>query len=157
MGFFTAKVSRAVCRETETMLPPETRVLAKRLLAYEAVNGETSVPAESAALRVYEKLRRHLCALAGVAGFQSLASRALTLARAEAPGLSAVQITSDGTLQGLGQLEPAIDNDEGGDGVILIAHLLGLLFIFIGQALTLRLVQDVWPDFGTRGKHAPTR
>ncbi|MGZ4871988.1 MAG: hypothetical protein ACXV99_08825 [Candidatus Angelobacter sp.] len=115
------------------------------------------MPTEPAAFRVYEKLRRHLCALAGVAGFQSLASRALTLARAEAPNLSAVQITSDGTLQGLGELEPPIDNDEGGDGVILIAHLLGLLFIFIGQALTLRLVQDVWPDFGTRGKHAPTR
>ncbi|MGZ4868444.1 MAG: hypothetical protein ACXV7C_14540, partial [Candidatus Angelobacter sp.] len=131
--------------------------LARRLLSYEGVKGEIFVPTEPAAFRVYEKLRRHLCALAGVAGFQSLASRALTLARAEAPNLSAVQITSDGTLQGLGELEPPIDNDEGGDGVILIAHLLGLLFIFIGQALTLRLVQDVWPDFGTRGKHAPTR
>lgn len=139
------------------MLPTEMRDLARRLLSYEGVNSETSVPAESAAFRVYEKLRRHLCALAGVAGFQSLASRALTLARAEAPNLSAVQITADGTLQGLDQLEPPIHNDEGGDGVILIAHLLGLLFIFIGQALTLRLVQDVWPDSGTRGKHAPTR
>jgi hypothetical protein len=139
------------------MLPPETRVWAQRLLANEAVSGETSVPTESAAFRVYEKLRRHLCALAGVAGFQSLASRALTLARAEAPNLSAVQITVDGTLQGLDQFEPPIDSDKGDDGVILIAHLLGLLFIFIGEALTLRLVQDVWPDFGTRGKHAPTR
>ena len=115
------------------------------------------MPTESAAFRVYEKLHRHLCALAGVAGFQSLASRALALARAEAPNLSAVQITLDGTLQGLDQLEPPIDSDKGGDGVTLIAHLLGLLFIFIGEALTLRLVQDVWPDFGTRGKHAPTR
>lgn len=139
------------------MLRPETRVLAQRLLAYEAVSGETSLPTESAAFRVHEKLRRHLCALAGVSGFQSLASRALTLARAEAPNLTVVQITADGTLQGLDRLEPAIDNDQGGDGVILIAHLLGLLFIFIGEALTLRLVQDVWPDFGRRGKHAHTR
>ena len=139
------------------MLPPATRVLAQRLLANEAVSGETSLPTESAAFLVYEKLRRHLCALAGVAGFQSLASRALTLARAEAPSLSAVQITADGSLQGLGELQPPIDNDEGGNGVILIAQLLGLLFIFIGETLTLRLVQDVWPDSGTRGKHAPTR
>ncbi|MGZ7060958.1 MAG: hypothetical protein ACXVJU_16860, partial [Candidatus Angelobacter sp.] len=95
--------------------------MAKRLLASEAVNGETSVPAESAAFRVYEKLRRHLCALAGVAGFQSLASRALTLSRAEAPSLSAVLVTADGSLQGLGELEPAIDNDEGGEGIILLA------------------------------------
>jgi hypothetical protein len=140
------------------MLPPETRDLAQRLLAYEADTGNPSVPTESAAFRVYEKLRRHLCALAGVAGFQSLASRALTLARAEAPSLSAVQVTADGSLQGLGELEPPIDNDEAvNGGVILIAHLLGLLITFIGQVLTLRLMQDVWPDFGTRGKHAPTR
>jgi hypothetical protein len=139
------------------MLPPETRILAQRLLANEAVSGETSLPPKSAAFRVYEKLRRHLCALAGVAGFQSLASRALTLARAEVPNLSAVQITVDGTLQGLDHLEPPIDSDEGGDGVIFIAHLLELLFIFIGETLTLRLVQDVWPDLRTRGKHAPTR
>ena len=31
-------------------------------------------------------------------------------------------------------------------GVILIAQLLGLLFTFIGEALTLQLVQDVWPE-----------
>jgi hypothetical protein len=136
------------------MLTPETRDLARRLLAYEAVAGKTSVPTESAAFRVYEKLRRHLCALAGVAGFQSLAVRALTLARAEAPSLSAVQVIADGSVQGLGEAEAQIDKDDG--GTILIAQLLGLLFIFIGGALTLRLVQDVWPDSGTRGKHELT-
>jgi len=144
-----------VCTETETMLTPETRDLARRLLAYEAVAGKTSVPTESAAFRVYEKLRRHLCALAGVAGFQSLAVRALTLARAEAPSLSAVQVIADGSVQGLGEAEAQIDKDDG--GTILIAQLLGLLFIFIGEALTLRLLQDAWPDSGTRGQHAPTR
>jgi hypothetical protein len=77
------------------MIPPEMRDLAQRLLAYEAVAGKTSKPAESATLRVYEKLRRPLCALTGVAGFWSLASRALALARAEAPKLSAVQVAAD--------------------------------------------------------------
>jgi hypothetical protein len=135
------------------MLPPETRDLARRLLAYEAATGKTSVPTETSAFRVYEKLRRHLCGLAGVAGFQSLAARALTLARAEAPELSAVQITADGSLQGLGKFTQ-IDNDKASDGgTILIAQLLGLLFIFIGEALTLQLVQDVWP----KGKHELTR
>ena len=80
------------------------RDLAHRLLAYEAVAGKTSEPMESATLRVYEKLRRRLSALAGVAGFQSLASRALTQAKADAPSLSAVQVTADGSLQGLGEL-----------------------------------------------------
>jgi hypothetical protein len=105
------------------------------------------VPTESASLRVYEKLRRPLCALAGVAGFQSLASRALTLARAEAPSLSAVQVTADGSIQGLGELSPQSDTDHAGEGgAILIAQLLGLLRTFIGEALTLRLVRDLWPD-----------
>ncbi|MGA2962697.1 MAG: hypothetical protein ABSD96_13550 [Candidatus Korobacteraceae bacterium] len=120
------------------------RNLAPRLLAYEAAAGETS---DSAAVRVYEKLRRPLCALAGVAGFRSLASRALALARAEAPTLSAVQVTPDGLLQGLVELESQSDKDHAEqEGVILIAQLLGLLSIFIGEALTMRLVRDAWPD-----------
>lgn len=131
------------------MITPETRDLARRLLAYEAVEGTTSEPTESAAARVYEKLRRPLCALAGVAGFWSLASRALALARAEAPNLSALRIMTDGSLQGLDELESQIDRNQG--GAILIAQLLGLLFTFIGGALTLRLVQDAWPDAALNG------
>ena len=128
------------------MPPPQTLDLARRLLAYEAVAGETSVPTESAAVRVCEKLRPPLCALAGVAGYRSLLSRALTLARVEAPGLSAVQVTADGCFQGLGELEPHIDKDHAEEGgVILIAQLLGLFLTLIGEALTLRLVQDISP------------
>jgi hypothetical protein len=123
----------------------ETRDLARRLLAYEAVAAETSVPTESAILRVFEKLRRQLCALVGIAGFWSLASRALTLARAEAPSLSAVELAADGSLQGLG--EPQIDQNHAEEGgAILIAQLLGLLLTFIGETLTVRLMQDMWPD-----------
>ena len=68
------------------------RDLARYLLAYEAVACKTSDPVESATLRVYEKLRQSLGAFAGVAGFQSLATRALALARTEVPSLSAVQV-----------------------------------------------------------------
>lgn len=122
------------------MMPPsETQVLTRRLLADEAVAGNTSERTESVAFRVCEKLRPPLCALAGVAGYRSLISRALTLARAEAPSLSAVRVTADGSLQGLGELE------LGENGVLLITQLLGLCLDFIGSALTLRLVQDVSP------------
>lgn len=129
------------------MPTPAMRDLARRLLAYEAVAGESSVPTESAALRVYENLRLHLCTLAGVAGFQSLASRGLTLAKSEAAELSVVQIAADGRLQGLEHLEPQTEKGrENEAGVVLIAQLLGLLFTFIGGTLTVRLLQDVWPD-----------
>jgi hypothetical protein len=121
--------------------------LAQRLLAYEAVAGENSERAESAAFRVCAKLRRPLITLAGVAGFRSLLSRALTLARAEVSSLSAVQVAADGSLEGLGELESQTDKEQARDGgAILIAQLIGLLLTFIGEGLTLRLVQDVWPE-----------
>jgi hypothetical protein len=131
--------------------PPKMRNLAHRLLAYEAAETKTSEHRESATLRVYEKLREGLSEFAGVAAFQSLASRALALARTEAPSLSAVRVSADGTLLGLGQGQgkiehPDMDKDQAGEGgIILIAHLLGLLLILLGESLTLSLLQFTWP------------
>jgi len=123
------------------MLPPQTRELAQRLVAYESGAGKTSEPAEFAAFHVCETLRQPLITLAGVAGYRSLLSRALALARAEAPSLSAVQVAADGSLQGLDELEPQIDADQAREaGVILIAQLIGLLLFFMGEGATLRLV-----------------
>jgi len=131
---------------------PESRHLAQRLLTYEAVAGKNSETTESAAFRVFAKLRQPLITLAGVAGFRSLLSRALTLARAEAPSLNAVHVAADGSLQGLDELEPQIDKDPAREGgAILIAQLIGLLLTFIGEGLTLRMVQDVWPGAAFEG------
>ena len=107
----------------------------------------------SATLSVYEKLRQSLSEFAGTAAFESLAFRALAQAKSEAPSLWAVTITEDGTLQGLGEAETQIDIDKdlagkfpaGEGGIILIARLLGLLFIFLGEPLTLSLLRDTWP------------
>jgi hypothetical protein len=139
--------------EKEIVSLPESRHLAQRLLAYEAVAGKNSEPAESAAFRVCAKLRRPLTILAGVAGFRSLLSRALALSTAEAPSLSAVQVAADGSLKGLDELTSQIDEKQARDrGAILIAQLLGLLLTFIGEGLTLRLVQDVWPEAAFNGR-----
>jgi hypothetical protein len=127
--------------------------LAQRLLTYEAVASENSEAAESAAFRVCAKLRRPLITLAGVDGFRSLLSRALTLARAEAPSLSALQVAADGSLKGLDELASQNDKRQArDDGAILIAQLIGLLLTFIGEGLTVRLVQDVWPEAGFDGR-----
>jgi hypothetical protein len=132
---------------------PESRYLAQRLLTYEAVAGKNSEATESAAFRVFAKLRAPLVTLAGVVGFRSLLSRALTLARAEAPSLSAVQIAADGSLQGLDEVEPQIDKDQTADGgAILIAQLIALLLTFIGEGITLRMVQNVWPEAAFDGR-----
>jgi len=89
----------------------------------------------------------------------------VSLAQTEAPGLSVVQVTADGSLQGLGELDQQIEKDLAEEGgAILIAQLLGLLSTFVGIAFALRLVQDAWPDAafgdhnsGKRGEHEPTR
>jgi hypothetical protein len=123
------------------MIPLQTRDLAQRLIAYESAAGKTSEPTKLAPFRVCETFREPLCALAGVAGFRSLLSRALTLARAEAPSLSVVRVAADGSLQGLDELEPQIDKDQAREaGAILVAHLIGLLLFFMGEGITLRLV-----------------
>jgi hypothetical protein len=60
-----------------------------------------------------------------------------------------VQVASDGTLQGFNETKMQSDKLQAGDGeVVLIAQLLGLLSTFIGESLTLRFVQDAWPEAG---------
>jgi hypothetical protein len=71
------------------------------------------------------------------------------LAKAEAPCLGAMQVMVDGSLQGLVQPESqSQEHQEDEAGVILLAELLALLITFIGETLTLRLVQDAWPEAG---------
>ncbi len=128
--------------------PSEMRDLAQQLLSYEAESGNSSEPEESKILRVYQKLRQSLGELAGTAGFHSLASRALALARSDVPSLSAVRVGADGNLEGMSSIGPSnkVEQDRVHEGgVILIARLLGLLLIFLGEALTLSLLRDAWP------------
>ena len=130
------------------MLSRETQDLAQRLLDYEAAAGDTFQSKKSAVIRVCEKLRLPLSAIVGVADYRVLLSRALTLAKLEAPGLCAVQITTDGALQDLSETGSQIDQKRGGEeGVILLGQLLGLFVAFFGAALTLQLVEDVSPFF----------
>jgi hypothetical protein len=121
------------------------RDLAQRLLTYEANAVKTSEPLDSTVLRVYEKLRQSLGGFAGTAAFYSLASRALAMASSEIPNLRAVQVSADGALNGLGHGLGEFEQWAGDEGVAVIARLLGLLLIFLGEPITLRLLRDAWP------------
>jgi hypothetical protein len=134
------------CRErTDSMSPPQkTRDLARSLVAREADASKTSLQTEPATLRVYERLRRQLGAPVGIDGFQVLASRALALAKAKSPRLSAVELTANGGLRGLSEVDSQTTADEDGEtGIILIAELLGLFLTFLGEATTMRLIEDL--------------
>jgi len=140
-------------------MPPQqkTRDLARSLVASEVDAATTRLHTEPATVRVYEKLRQQLGASVGADGFQALASRALALAKSESPRLSAMQITVNGGLRGLGAVESQTDTDEDGEvGIILIAQLLGLFLTFLGEATALRLIEDLRLQVDTRRESATT-
>jgi hypothetical protein len=126
-----------------TLITSQARDFAERLIAIEAASGPPRQKGMPVAFRVCEKLRRPLTALAGAAGYHSLLLRALTLASREAPGVGTVQIKADGSLEG-GD-EPGRNSVDVEGETLLVARLIGLLFSFVGEALTLRLIHDVWP------------
>lgn len=126
---------------------PKLKQCARRLLEYEAAAGVSADVEANAAFRVCEKLRGPLSKLMGSGGFRSLFCRALVLAGAEVPWLAALKIKADGTLEGIHEAQMNLDGAAAAVGeTVLVAQLLGLLVTFIGPALTLRLLHDVWPD-----------
>jgi hypothetical protein len=53
-------------------------------------------------------------------------------------------LTANGGLRGLGEVGSESDVDEDGEaGIVLIAQLLGLFLTFLGEATTLRLIEDL--------------
>jgi hypothetical protein len=140
------------------MLPPKkTHDLARSLIASEADANKTSLQTELATVRVYERLRRQLGAPVGVDGFHALASRALALAKSQSPRLGAVQVTANGGLRGLGEVEFQTEADEDGEaGIILISQLLGLFLTFLGEATTLRLIEDLHLQVDAKTESATT-
>jgi len=125
---------------------PQMRRVAGQLIAYETRQNRSSGGKAPLVFYVCEKLRPPLATLMGIVGFHALLSRALTLAKAEVPSLRAIHVDTDGALQGLATLEAQVDAEDIAEGrVVLLAQLLGLLVAFIGEALTLQLMHDVWP------------
>jgi hypothetical protein len=138
---------------------PASLDLARRLLELQSA-GEKTLPSDArvrgvdsslgSAQQVCERLRTVLTAFAGSAGFRSLLKRALTLAKAEEPSLARLQVREDGTLE---DLETARSDSPAGPagrvgsgGLVLVAQLLDLLILFIGQPLMLQLVSSAWPE-----------
>ena len=148
-----------MCEERAELMPvrQKTRDLARSLVACESDASTTSRQTEPTTVRVYERLRRQLGAPMGADSFHALASRALALAKSESPRLSAVQIAANGCLRGLDEVESQTDADEDGEaGVLLIAQLLGLFLTFLGEATTLRLIEDLRLQVDDRTESATT-
>lgn len=99
-------------------------------------------------LHAYEKLREPLCKLIGVGGFVAMASKALVVAKRRSPTLHGLRIAVDGSLDGFDENQSDKVSAEAirQGGVVLLTELLSLLASLIGEALTLRLIQEACPD-----------
>lgn len=100
---------------------------------------------------VAEKLRQPLVVLTGTAGFRSLLSRALSLAGKQVQWLRAVHVKVDGSLECPSEMAQVDKKDIAKAEVVLITELLQLLVTFIGEALTLHLLLEVWPGAPLKG------
>lgn len=134
---------------------PNTREIAERLLGSEAGRESPSGADAFPAVYVCQKLNLPLSKLVGETGSRALLARALTLAKREAEVLNSVKVTDDGALEGWNR--PAESASS-----LLVSHWLGLVVTFLGEALTLRLLHDIWPDrtisdvpFGERNGNEP--
>ena len=124
----------------------EMRDFAQGLVAHEARGNKSSgTKAPLVFGAVVDKLRRPLIMLAGAPVFRSLLSRALALAIDEVRWIRAVHVKADGSLECPAEIARLDQKEIAHAEAILITQLLELLLTFIGEALTLRLLQDVWP------------
>lgn len=58
-----------------------------------------------------------------------------------------MKINPDGSFDYAAEIVANLETDKAArGGAAMVTQLLGLLITFIGEALTLHLVQDVWPD-----------
>jgi len=85
---------------------PKIRVLAERIIAYDAKGFKASRKKQAAAFTVTRMLRPHLATLMGNGGYRALLMRALALASVEVAWLRTVRVAADGTLQGLDEAAP---------------------------------------------------
>ena len=126
---------------------PVIRDVTKRILAEEAPT----------AFHPFEKLRQHLAKLVGIAGFQSLLARSLVLAQPEAPWLRDLRVGPDGTLENIHEGDPPPSEALVVEGcTALLAQFLALLVTFIGESMTLRLVQEIWSTVRLNDMNSPS-
>jgi hypothetical protein len=143
---------------------PRTRALATRLITHEGMRQRASERKSTGTMHVIEKLRPHLASLMGSAGVRTLLARALVLGGAEVRWLRSLHIQADSSFNGLAELQEKLPASEYFEGlVVLLAEVLGLMVAFIGEKLTLRLLEQVWPTlsfdesmFGNKGPNEKT-
>jgi hypothetical protein len=121
--------------------------LARRLVVQETSQQKDHEAGSLPALCAVEKLRGPLSRLVGTAAFQSLLTRALSLASAYTPWLVPLRIEPDSSVVWSGSVPSGETSEKSSEGgAALLAELIGLLIAFVGQGFTLLVLRNVWPN-----------
>lgn len=126
---------------------PTLRIFAVSLIGHEALMNSFPLAKIPTAFPVTERMRPVVANYVGKSGYHALIFRALVMARDEVPWLCDVKIAADGSLYNFDELSDRQDSADAAAGSeVLLARLFELLVAFIGEILTLRLVQELWPS-----------
>src|SRR5688572_17299990 len=110
------------------------------ILASETGERRSSERIAAGVAKVCEKISGQLSPLIGSAGFQALLSRSLKLATATHPWLASDQAG----------LRASLERQEAASAIeassLVLANLIELLTKLVGEGLTRRLLQEVWPE-----------
>jgi hypothetical protein len=130
-----------------TRASPQTRLLAKQLQSFEQAGNTSAGTGNVAVFGTTGKLLLSLAELMGPVGCSALLARSVKLAALEVHWLISLRVGEDGNMEGLSGILASVSDAEVSDGeVVLLSQLIGLLVAFIGPALTLRLIKQLWPQ-----------
>jgi len=132
----------------------QMRLVSECLVANESKGRKRRVKTAPSSFQTPDRLRPQMATLMGTAGFRAMLLRALVLAKADAPWLDKAHVSPNGPVEFTDESDlPASEEAIREGEIVLMAQLLGLMEVFIGEKLTLQIVHDVWPKLNLQGSN----
>jgi hypothetical protein len=123
---------------------------ARRLLAGEPGDGNSSKQVAERATQACERLAKHMSRLLGETGVQMLFARSVVIASVQLPWLRTAPSTTTQPASATSALRDAMEQQEpesiADAFVAILSTLVGLLKRLIGDGLVDRLLNEVWPS-----------
>ena len=134
-----------------SMAPPSSKLieLARRIAEQETAGSHDPATSAAAVETACRRLRNHLADLFGSGGVSALFKRALNLAQREQPLLAGVALSSepDACFAGLAEsLGSSSDEEATAAAVTILAHILEVLVMLLGEELGMKPIRKLWPQ-----------
>lgn len=125
--------------------PLTPKALALRVLSIEETEGSSTRELAETVQRIFDKLHAHLSVRLGNEGYRALLKRSFVLASKEFRWIASLSVTEAGVLEGVDEASTEHSASETTEGfAAVLASFIGLLDVFIGKALCLLILNDIW-------------